>query len=303
MDWLESIRRAIDCMERNLLTSTGVQQAAQAACMSSFYFQKGFALMTGYTAAEYIRGRRLYLAGLDVIAGKKKVIDIAIEYGYDTPESFTKAFTRFHGCTPTKLREKPGSLKVFLPLKISISIQGGSDMDYAVEKLESFKIIGYERTFTFDTSCAEIPRFWNEVCAARLKPLWDGKKPVTDEERVICSCKVGEFGVCLDSRTDSTFRYLIAGRYNGETVPRGMTVFAFPAMEWIKFSCSGPMPGAMQSVSTRIFKEWLPGNPGYEMAMSANIEWYSSGDTQSADYKSAVWLPVKRKETDCGRGK
>lgn len=82
-----------------------------------------------------------------------------------------------------------------------------------------------------------------------------------------------------------------------DEVPDGMTVYEFPDMEWVKFRCVGPMPGALQSVNTKIFKEWLPGNAEFEIAMGANIEWYSAeGNTTDVDYESGIWVPVKRKQ-------
>lgn len=106
----------------------------------------------------------------------------------------------------------------------------------------------------------------------------------------------GEFGICIDDTgKEKTFRYLIAGRYSGGEVPEGMTVVAFPDMDWVKFKCIGAMPGSLQSVNTRIFQEWLPKNQEYEIAMEANIEWYSKGDTSASDYESAIWIPVKKK--------
>ena len=113
MEWLGSIRGAIEYMEGHLLTVEDADEVAGAVYMSPFYLQKGFKVMTGYSIGEYIRSRRLYLAGLDVISGTEKIIDIAYKYGYDTPESFTKAFTRFHGVTPTGLRTDAGKIKVF----------------------------------------------------------------------------------------------------------------------------------------------------------------------------------------------
>ncbi|MDC7286118.1 hypothetical protein NXH56_09190, partial [Bifidobacterium thermophilum] len=59
--------------------------------------------------------------------------------------------------------------------------------------------------------------------------------------------------------------------------------------------CIGAMPGSLQSVNTRIFQEWLPKNKEYEIAMEANIEWYSKGDISASDYESAIWIPVKKK--------
>lgn len=296
MEWLGSIRGAIEYMEGHLLTVEDADEVAEAVYMSSFYLQKGFKVMTGYSIGEYIRSRRLYLAGLDIIAGKEKVIDLAYKYGYDTPESFTKAFSRFHGVTPTGLRNDAGKIKVFLPLKITIHIQGGNDMDYTVEKMKGFKVIGYEREFSFDTSYQEIPRFWDEICHSKLAQLFSGKAPETEEEETICNCCIGKYGVCIDDISGGKFRYLIAGDYTGEEIPDGMKMFEFPDMEWAKFSCRGPMPGALQSVNTKIFNEWLPGNTEYEIAMGANIEWYSpEGDMSDVDYETQIWIPVKRK--------
>ena len=102
--------------------------------------------------------------------------------------------------------------------------------------------------------------------------------------------------MCIDDIGGGKFRYIIAGEYKGGDVPEGMTVYEFPETQWAKFKCVGPMPGALQSVNTRIFREWLPGNPDFDIAFGANIEWYSEGDGSAADYESAIWVPVKRKK-------
>ncbi len=297
MEWMESIKKSIDYMEAHLLEEVDAAEIANEICVSSFYLQRGFKIMTGYSIAEYIRNRRLYLAGLDVITDREKVIDLAYKYGYDTPESFTKAFSRFHGLSPMQLKKDAGKIKVFLPLKVKITIQGGIDMDFVIEKMQGFKVIGFEREFTFDDSYQAIPKFWDEVFSKQIAPLFAKEKPENLLEETICNCMVGEFGVCVDDiDREGKFRYLIAGRYTEGEVPKEMTVYEFPDLEWAKFSCQGPMPGALQSINTKIFHEWLPSNPDYEISMSANIEWYSGeGNTTDADYKSAIWIPVKRK--------
>lgn len=296
MDWTESLRRAIDFMERNLLEDITADDAAKSVNISSFYLQKGFKIMTGYTMSEYIRFRRLYLSALDIICGEQKIIDIAYKYGYDTPESFTKAFSRFHGLSPAALRRDHSRIKTFLPLKIKVTIQGGNDMNFTVEKMDGFKVIGFERAFSFENSYEEIPKFWDELFKKTIMPVYLKDKPETDIEKAVAENKIGEFGVCVDDLSDGTFRYIIGGRYNGGAVPEGMTVYEFPDMEWAKFPCIGPMPAALQTVNTKIFKEWLPGNPEFEIAMGANVEWYSDGGNMSdADYESGIWIPVKRK--------
>ena len=76
-----------------------------------------------------------------------------------------------------------------------------------------------------------------------------------------------------------------------------MLLYEFPQSEWAVFDCFGPMPEALQSVNTRIFKEWLPGNPEFEISGMATVEWYDCmGDQSAPDYHSAIWIPVKRKK-------
>lgn len=297
MEWTESIRRTIDYLEEHLLEEPDAYVLAKEVGVASFYLQRGFKIMTGYALSEYQRSRRLYLAGLEVIAGQAKIIDLAYKYGYDTPESFTKAFTRFHGRSPLQLKKDPSTIRVFLPLKIKIVIQGGNHMDYVIEKMQGFQVIGYQREFHFEDSYKEIPEFWGEVFQNKILPLYAKSQPEHLEEEVIARCHIGEFGICVDDlNKDQSFRYLIAGRYQGEQVPEGMTVYEFPEAEWAKFTCVGPLPGALQSVNTKIFNEWLPGNPEYEIAFGANVEWYSAkGNTTDADYESAIWIPVKKK--------
>ena len=100
MEWLTSIRTAIDYMEEHLTDDISAQDVANRVHLSPIFLQRGFSLMTGYGIGEYIRNRRLYRAALDLKGTDDKVIEIAFRYGYETPESFTKAFSRVHGATP-----------------------------------------------------------------------------------------------------------------------------------------------------------------------------------------------------------
>ena len=291
MEWTESLKRSINFMENHLLEDISPDDVAAEVHISSFYLQKGFSIMTGYSIGEYIRYRRLYLAALDVIAGSAKVIDLAYRYGYDTPESFTKAFSRFHGVSPAQMKKTFNKIHTFLPLKITVSVQGGNDMDYAVEKMNVFSVIGYEYEVRYDDSYQTIPKLWDQFCEHS-----DHGDNSPEVQQAIDICKIGEFGICIDDNPGGdTFHYLIVGHYNGGPVPEGMKVFEIPAAEWAKFHCTGPLPGSLQAVNTKIFKEWLPGNPDYEFSMNMNIEWYSMSDCSQPDYESEIWIPVKRK--------
>lgn len=295
MEWLAGIRAAIDYMEENLLTIRHSDEVARAVYFSPFYLQRGFQVMTGYSVSEYIRNRRLYLAALEVRAGRERIIDIALKYGYETPESFSRAFSRFHGSTPAQVRSGDGRIELFLPLKISVEIKGGSSMDYTVEKMPAFRLIGFARRMDSESSYREIPAYWDEIAQQYMVPLMNGRKPQTPQEQAAWRCRVGMYGLCIDHEGEGSFMYLIAGEYDGGEVPEGMSVYELPAMEWAKFGCTGPLPGALQAVNTQIFREWLPGNAEYEMAYGANIEWYASGDAAAADYRSEIWVPVRRR--------
>lgn len=295
MEWISSLREAIAYMEEHLLEEIGADQIADVVHISSFYFQKGFRIMTGYSIGEYLRSRRLYLAGLEAIQRKEKIIDLAYKYGYDTPESFTRAFTRFHGLSPAQLREEPFRIRTFLPLTIEVNITGGNRMDYTVEKMNAMKLIGFEKRCSFETSFQELPAFWDEIRERYFTPaeVSGGEKDMI--KQTVEDCGIGEYGICIDDEHAGECRYLIAGIYHGGDVPEGMTVADVPAYEWVKFRCIGPMPNAMQTVNTRIFKEWLPGNQEYEIAANICMEWYAAGDMNAEDYESALWVPVKKK--------
>lgn len=298
MEWMGALRAAINYMEEHIREPITPEDVAAHVFLSPFYLQRGFEIVTGYSIARYLRCRRLYLAALDLAAGKGKVIDAAYRYGFETPESFTKAFTRFHGATPTQIKQDHRKIKPFFPLKITISVQGGNTMEYAVEKLEGFQIIGFEKEISYDAGYRECPKFWDEFLAEYLQPLFSGKEPETEEEKAVCRYSIGEFGACLDDGCGpGVFRYLIAGKYTGGPVPASMKTVSFPDLEWAKFPCRGPLPGALQSVNTQIFQEWLPGNQKYQIALGANLEWYSpEGETDDPGYESAIWIPVKKKD-------
>lgn len=176
MEWLTCIRTAIDYMEKHLEENISVQDVAKQVYMSSFFLQKGFSLMTGYGLSEYIRNRRLYRAAIDLQKTEDKIIDIAFRYCYETPESFTKAFARFHGASPSQVRND-ASIKTFFPLIIKISIQGGNQMDYRIKTMFPLKVIGFQKTFDNETAYTEITKFWNKICEKYAKNVCAGNTP------------------------------------------------------------------------------------------------------------------------------
>ena len=104
--WNEGIVSAIAYMEDHLDTELNIDDIAEKACVSRFHFQRIFNALCGFTMGEYIRNRRLTLAAQELASSEAKVIDVALKYGYESPDSFARAFTRFHGVALR--REKKG---------------------------------------------------------------------------------------------------------------------------------------------------------------------------------------------------
>ena len=283
-------------MEEHLSDDVDAQDVADEVHISPYLFCKGFAVMTGYSVSEYIRCRRLYLAAIALRETEKSVFDIALDHGYDTPESFTKAFSRFHGSTPSAVRGG-APFKTFLPLKIKITVHGGNQMECKITKLFGMKLIGFQREFSVENSYEEIPKFWDEICEKYAYNVYAGNPPANAYEKALVDNCIGEYAVCIDDVGGGKFRYLIAGKYTGGEVPEGMALYEFPMCDWAIFDCFGPVPEAFQDLNTRIFKEWLPGNTEYELTGNATVEWYDciNGEKSDPDYHSAIWVPVKRK--------
>ena len=134
MDWVRTINDAIEYMEENLTEDITLADISKAVNLSAFHFQRAFTLLTGMSPAEYLRKRRLSQAGSELAKGDWKVIDIALRYGYDSPESFTKAFTRFHGVSPAQVK-KGEPIRFMSRYTVRITIEGGCIMEYKIENM------------------------------------------------------------------------------------------------------------------------------------------------------------------------
>ena len=129
MDWIKSFQRSIDFIEENLSDTLETEHIAGVMNVSPFYYQRIFAILCGITVGEYIRNRRLSLAGSDLLRCDERIIDIALKYGYDTPEGFSRAFARFHGASPSDVR-KGAPVRSFARLSVAITMKGGNIMAF-----------------------------------------------------------------------------------------------------------------------------------------------------------------------------
>lgn len=152
MDWVTGIQNAIDYIEDHITEPPEMEEIAKRSFSSAFHFQRVFSILCGYTLGEYIRNRRLSLAGAELANSRTKVIDVALKYGYETPESFAKAFLKFHGITPSQARRGGAVLKSFSRVSVKISLEGGSIMDYKIEHKDAMELTGFKRHFSGDPS-------------------------------------------------------------------------------------------------------------------------------------------------------
>lgn len=291
---IQDLEKTLEYIENNITKNISIKKLSKYVGISEFYLQRSFQILTGYSIGEYIRNRRLYLAARELSQSNNKIIDIAYKYGYETPESFSKAFSKFHGVTPSKVK-KGGQYTSFNRIRIKFVIEQGEEMKVKVTPMFPIKLIGFEKEFSFDNSYEEIPKYWDEICEKYCTRIYAGKDPETPEEHAIVDNCIGEYALCMDGNGKS-FKYMIAGRYTGGEIPKSMKLVELERGDWAVFDCFGPNPKTLQETNTKIFNEWIPNNNEYEVRANYNIEWYDcTGDMNDENYHSAIWIPIKKK--------
>lgn len=285
MEWLTQLNGAIRYFEEALDGDIDVAKAARMACCSEYQFRRMFSYMTGVPLSEYIRRRRMTRAALDLQRGDR-VIDVALRYGYDSPTAFTRAFQGVHGIGPAAAKTEGSGLKAYPPISFTLSIKGEAEMNYRIEKMDAFRVVGVKETFDCSAEIApkQIPEFWAKVTGSGFIPQICARMDAQP---------TGLLGLSVGDWPDGgSVDYYIAAA-STQAPPEGMVAYEVPAATWAIFECTGPMPAAMQSLQTRVLTEWLP-TSGYQYADAPDIEVYSEGDQSSESYKSWVWLPVQK---------
>ena len=291
MDWIRSIQKAIDYTESHLTEEIDYDAVAKEACSSSFHFQRVFSIMCGFTLGDYIRMRRLSLAADELIGSDDKVIDIALKYGYETPESFTRAFSRFHGVTPTEARNG-GTVKSFSKLSVKLILTGGNEMDYRIEKPGAIKVICKRKTVHKPETGAGTP----DITGFWAKCGQDGTirkiiSYIPESPRL-----AGLLGICFSLETDgAVFPYGIGAEYNGMPVESGLEVIELPEYTYAVFPFRGKMPDTFIETYRKIVSEFFPGSDRYEYAGGVEIEVYPSDHTDDPNYSGEIWIAVKEK--------
>lgn len=286
MDWLDGMNRALDYLEGCLDGDADVGEAARLAYSSRFHFQRMFFMLCGTTVADYVRGRRLTLAAQELALGDTRVLDVALRFGYETPESFAKAFRRFHGVTPSEARTPGVTLRSLPRMKFIVSVKGEKDMDYRIIRKEAFRVVGKPlRVKSQDgQNFIKIPDFWTQC---NTDGTTDALCAVSDDGSTM--------GICGDFSADMTeFSYYVAVPSRAGAVPEGCVEYAVPAATWAVFDAVGRLPHSIQAVTTKVFSEWFPAS-NFEHDAAPELEVYLPGEMND-NYRCEVWMPVIRKQ-------
>lgn len=292
MDWITGIQEAINYVEDNLTGEIDFEEAAKRVCSSPFHFQRIFGVVCSCTLGDYIRMRRLSLAADELRRTDEKIIEIALKYGYETPESFSRAFTRFHGVSLSEAR-KWKNVKTFSRLFVKLILDGGNFMDYRIEKKDAFTVVCKKKRVANPqgyTAKEEISAFWRECSEnGTMKKICE----FANFENLH-----GILGICFsDEISPNDFPYGIGAEYNGKPLSdEGLELVEIPAHTYAVFPCKGKMPEAFEKTYKQICTEFFPQSSSYEYGKGVEIEVYPSDNVDDPDYSCEIWIVVNEKK-------
>lgn len=255
---------------------------------SSYHFGRLFYYITDMPLSEYIRKRKLSMAAMALKSGNERVVDLAVKYGYDSADSFTRAFVKQHGVTPSAARKPGVNLTIFPPLTFQIKIKGVQAMNWRIEEKEAFEVFGIERVFSNDEA-GKIPDFWTECNLngeyQRLFQAAGGQKVTHGPGVVNAVCAYYDPG-------DNRFPYMICAFVKEGCKTDGYKVLQIPRATWAIFRSDETdiLGSQITQLFSRAYSEWLPSS-GYDKAEGPEIEIY--GIAASGKYYDEVWIPVK----------
>jgi AraC family transcriptional regulator len=290
MDSLKRLNEAIGYIEQNLTSDIDFKEVARIAYCSEYHFQRMFSYLAGVSLSEYIRRRRLSSAAFELINSNMRILDIAIKYGYSSPDSFTRAFQSLHGISPSEARRKCQSLKAFPRMTFQLSIQGGNELNYRIVEKEAFHLVGIKKRvpIIFNGVNPEIAAMWQSLDLEKINTL----KQLSNVEPVGLLSASTNFSEGRMEENGELDHYI--GVATNKGCSEGLSKLEVPALTWAVFEAVGPFPDTLQNVWGRIYSEWFPSS-NYELAKGPEILWNEHKDVSSPTFRSEIWVPVSQK--------
>ena len=279
MNSIQSFNRTIDYIENTLDNELDEKEIAHLSHYSYPLFSRIFSILVGYPLTEYIRLRKLSRAAVDLRNGNEKVIDIALKYGYESPDSFAAVFKKFHGASPSEVRNGKG-FKSFSPVKLSLTVNGGKTMEIRIEKKKAFSIAGLCIKSNQTTDC---PKVWND--------LFDK----ASHEELITVGNGQSYGACYDVKDCNSFNYMAflvcTVEHIAETL--GLFVMNIPVAEYAVVQLIGAVPDCIHQGWKYVMDTFFP-EQGYRHAGTPDFEVYKEGDMYDKNYRMELWVPITK---------
>ncbi|ROQ96519.1 AraC family transcriptional regulator [Streptomyces sp. 2132.2] len=282
---LERLNQAMEHIERHLDQEIEVDELARIAATSEYHLRRMFSALAGMPLSQYVRRRRLTLAGAEVLAGRDTLLDIAVRYGYGSGEAFARAFRAMHGIGPGEARRTGATLSSQSRMAFRLTIEGSSSMRYRIVDKPAFVVAGPKARVPLVHAGPNhaIMNFVRAIDPQTLERL----EKLSDQE------PQGIVAVCDDldpSRAEGTELDYYHGVITTEA-PENETALPVPAGTWAVFNVSGPMPVAIQELWRDVFMEWFPSNPYRSRPGPEILRVRPSPDHTQAE--AELWLPVE----------
>ncbi|MBA8977805.1 AraC family transcriptional regulator [Streptomyces aureorectus] len=284
---LERLNQALEYIEDRLDQQVDVTELARIAATSEYHLRRMFSALAGMPLSEYVRRRRLTVAGAEVLAGQVTLLEIAVRYGYGSGEAFARAFRAVHGIGPGEARRTGAALVSQPRLAFRLTVEGNSSMRYRIVDRPEFNVVGLKARVPLVHSGPNqaIIDFVRGIDPRTLERL----EELSDQE------PQGIVAVCDDldpSRAEGTELDYHHGVITSAAAPEGTTALPVPAGTWAVFTTSGPAPQAIQELWRDVFTQWFPSNPYRSRPGPEILRTRLSPDGTEAD--AELWLPVER---------
>ncbi len=298
MDFVQRMAEAVDYVEAHITDDIDYQDVARIVCCGVYQFGRIFSYIVGLSLTEYVRRRRLTLAALELQEGGRKVIDVALRYGYASPESFARAFREMHGMSPREACAPGVTLKLHPRLSFHITIQGEQDMEYRIEKRDVIHGVGLVQNLGKCTVNQDADQ-WQDKNEKAWR-FWDAflnhePNRIIRDRYQLYRPPFWQMGVTHTLDNGETVLAIGAEDAGGD-YPE-LTRFTVPASAWAVFTARGSLDQKahpVEALMTQIVTEWLPSS-GYVKSMNYEIEVYGPGDTRQDDYTTEIWIPIQKK--------
>lgn len=284
---LERLNQTLEYIEGRLDQQVDVTELARTAATSEYHLRRMFSALAGMPLSEYVRRRRLTVAGAEVLAGRESLLEIAVRYGYGSGEAFARAFRAMHGIGPGEARRTGVALVSQPRLTFRLTVEGSSSMRYRVVDKPDFNVVGLK------TRVPLVHTGPNQAIIDFVRGI--GPQTLERLEKLSDQEPQGIVAVCDDldpSRAEGTELDYYHGVVTTTAAPEGTTALPVPAGTWAVFTTSGPAPQAIQELWRDVFTQWFPSNPYRGRPGPEILRTHLSPDGTEAD--AELWLPVER---------